>query len=487
MLLFPFADREILNLSGTHDALGHQRIVEELGLDLRFLTLMLPLDDFIVITPGHFLESPTCEDIVMANFPLLESGYLRLIRREPSHAEYIAKKREAYHKVREIPDYQRAYYSRDANRLNTLGFSVVPKIFSTGKESLRVCVQTITSRARQVGYDEQRVVDMIARIKDTEQNAFLWESAKRHLEASGIGRQDENLLQVRLAMSQAYVAVHCSSGGIVIPIGSGKVIPAHFSQGGTGRINVIRIRRFLEAVGIFTDVAEMSAGDLVELKAIPEIAESLARAGEALNMSDSTEETMRLLARGQVIRELRQAVGRFKSSSLASKGDNMDKAISQFKTDYPGQTVFVMTSFPKGTSKTQDADAKINTAFRFISSFLQSYGLTAVRADGKNYVAVGSNHLWDNVQVYLHACDYGIAILDNMYSEQMNVNVAMEYGYLRGLKKPTLLLKSKEFKNIPTDILGLAWKEFEFDRVKSIGECLDRWMVDLGKPKIIIN
>ena len=359
----------------------------------------------------------------------------------------------------------------------------MPKRFSTGDASLDRCLEAIRRRAKEIGYEEARINELVSRLRDKEQDAFLWESVERHLETLDISSRDEQQLGLRISMNRGYLAVH-RMAGIALPSGSGKVIPPHFCLSSQRHNNTLVIRRLLEMAGIFEDIALLSAQDLVQLKVIPEVAECLRSVRTALDRTNTTEEAFQGLRKDKAIGRLQNAVRKFKSLSREFKGSIMKNAIAQFKQDHAGTTVFVMTSLPKKANNTRIEDKKIDKLFAFICKHLQKYGLTAVRADKKNYVAETSNMMWDNVQVYLEACDYGIAILENLYTEQMNVNVAVEYGYQRGLGKPTLLLKDTNFENIAADLLGQMWREFSFEDMTTVATCLDGWMVDLGKPRI---
>jgi len=486
LLLFYFADREMLLLSGADRAVDRQWMIAQLSTDLRLLVLMLPLEDYAVIVPAHFRESPICREVVYGNIPFIEAGYLRLLRREPSDEAHLAKKQEAYKKVMHLPDYREAYFSGSDHGLRALHFPVESKNFATGERSLQMCVNAIRARARKLGYDQKRINELVVRIADAERDAFLWETTTGHITDAGLGRDDAERLQIRLSMSQSYVNAH-RAAGITIPVGCGTVIPPFFGRAAPRHSNALSVRRFLEVAGLTDTIMGMSAADVVEFKTLPDVAACLEQVRTALDRSQTFEAAVRELQRSRAIQKLRKAARMFRQlSRLERKGETM-KAIGQFRKDHPGETVFVMSSFPKRKTATRAMDRRINAAFKCIRSHLQTYGMTAVRADKKNYVAGSSNLLWDNVQVYLEACSYGIAVLDNLYAEQMNVNVAVEYGYMRAQGKPTLLLKDRQFTSIAADLLGQLWEEFDFEKSQTIRACLDRWMVALGKHKVITD
>lgn len=155
-------------------------------------------------------------------------------------------------------------------------------------------------------------------------------------------------------------------------------------------------------------------------------------------------------------------------------------SVTKFQNEHdPKKTVFIMMKFQGGDHQ---KDNKLNVLFNLIKLELNKYGLDAVKADEKNYS--DTDYLWDNVQIYMNGSAYGIAILENLYSDEMNPNAALEYGYMLALGNRVLLLKEKSFTNIRADILGKIWREFEFDDIGSIKNAITAWMVDLGIPRI---
>lgn len=155
-------------------------------------------------------------------------------------------------------------------------------------------------------------------------------------------------------------------------------------------------------------------------------------------------------------------------------------AIQAFKSEHDSsKTIFVMMKFAEGNTK---KNKKLENLFSIIKLELDKYNLEAVRADEKTYSA--TQYLWDNLQIYLNGCNYGIAVLENVYLDEMNPNVALEYGYMLAQRKQILLLKEKSFLNIRADILGKLWKEFEIDKKESIQKAIQNWMVDLVITRI---
>ena len=147
-----------------------------------------------------------------------------------------------------------------------------------------------------------------------------------------------------------------------------------------------------------------------------------------------------------------------------------------FKNEHdPSKTVFIMMKFQNGDSEKNE---KLQNLYDTIQLELIKYRLDAVRADEKNYSM--TDYIWDNLKVYLNGCNYGMAILENLYSDEINPNVAMEYGYMLAKDKKVLLLKEKSFTNIRADILGKIWDGFEFDDMESVKKAIQKWMVNLN-------
>jgi hypothetical protein len=102
-------------------------------------------------------------------------------------------------------------------------------------------------------------------------------------------------------------------------------------------------------------------------------------------------------------------------------------------SDY-AKNVFIMSRFQPGNKTLESIDKTIRAA-------VQSVGLIGHRADDRCYPT--DRNLWDNVCTYMIGCKFGIAVLENILQDEFNPNVALEYGFMRALGKPTLLLKEK--------------------------------------------
>jgi hypothetical protein len=140
------------------------------------------------------------------------------------------------------------------------------------------------------------------------------------------------------------------------------------------------------------------------------------------------------------------------------------------KCDDYDRNVFIMTRFQPGNKSLEILDGSIR-------NLLTARGFVGHRADDRVYP--NDRNLWDNVCTYMFGCKFGIAVLEDIIANEFNPNVALEYGFMRALGKPTLLLKEQRF-HPRADILGTVWEEFDIlDIEKTVHSAIDRWLRDL--------
>ena len=71
--------------------------------------------------------------------------------------------------------------------------------------------------------------------------------------------------------------------------------------------------------------------------------------------------------------------------------------------------------------------------------------------------------LWDNVELHLLGCKRGVAIVEDRYSPELNPNVMMEWGWMRGMGKRVFFLREKNFRHFRADLGDLLSEEFDWD------------------------
>jgi nucleoside 2-deoxyribosyltransferase len=80
----------------------------------------------------------------------------------------------------------------------------------------------------------------------------------------------------------------------------------------------------------------------------------------------------------------------------------------------------------------------------------------------------------------MSGCKYGVAVLENILQDEFDPNVALEYGFMRALGKPTLLLKEKRM-GPRADIIGTLLEQFDIFNIEmTIGDAINRWADDCG-------
>lgn len=121
------------------------------------------------------------------------------------------------------------------------------------------------------------------------------------------------------------------------------------------------------------------------------------------------------------------------------------------------KSVFVMTKFPD-PKKPAAADAQLAAVIEAVCGAVKGCGYAPRIASDNQYHSI----LWDNVELYLLGCRRGIAIVEDKYLPELNPNVAMEWGWMRGMGRNVLYLVEKDFKKQRADWGGLIESQFDW-------------------------
>src|SRR5689334_24260216 len=91
--------------------------------------------------------------------------------------------------------------------------------------------------------------------------------------------------------------------------------------------------------------------------------------------------------------------------------------------DHPNSraNVFLMMRFRES--------AQYRELHEVLRAELDHYGLHLLRADDKSY----ADWLWASVEAYMAACDFGIAVFEQIDDRDFNPNVSLELGYMLAL------------------------------------------------------
>ncbi len=113
-----------------------------------------------------------------------------------------------------------------------------------------------------------------------------------------------------------------------------------------------------------------------------------------------------------------------------------------------------------------------------IKDTLTKHDITGIRADDKEH----KDELLNNIKIYMHCCDFGIAVFEKIQSDYFNPNVVFEVGYMYGLQKKICLLKGKSLKSLHTDLIPKLYKEFDTSKIETdINQGLTQWLNDYSK------
>lgn len=154
--------------------------------------------------------------------------------------------------------------------------------------------------------------------------------------------------------------------------------------------------------------------------------------------------------------------------------DFLAKQCEAFFADHPtyDRNVFLMTRFDPGNRLLVQLDVELRRVLR-------EHGFDPVRADDKMYMP--DRNLWNNVCVYMLCSHQGVAILEDRVANELNPNVALEYGFMRALNKRTLLLADSGFRNLRADIIGTLRETFDITDIEATVEpALERWIAEIA-------
>jgi len=136
------------------------------------------------------------------------------------------------------------------------------------------------------------------------------------------------------------------------------------------------------------------------------------------------------------------------------------------------KSVFVMTKFPDPLSNAA-ADLQLKAVIQAVRDAVQACGFTARLANDRNFHPL----LWDNVELHLLGSKRGIAIVEDKYLSELNPNVTMEWGWMRGMGRNVLYLVERGFDNQRADLSGLTKEPFDWTTpAAAIGPAVQAWL-----------
>ena len=121
------------------------------------------------------------------------------------------------------------------------------------------------------------------------------------------------------------------------------------------------------------------------------------------------------------------------------------------------RSVFIMTKFVDPKKPTAE-DAPLLAVIEAVCAAVVAAGATPRLASDARFHPL----LWDNVELYLLGCRRGIAIVEDKVLPELNPNVAMEWGWMRGMGRDVLYLVEQDFKKQRADWGGLIEASFDW-------------------------
>jgi len=133
-------------------------------------------------------------------------------------------------------------------------------------------------------------------------------------------------------------------------------------------------------------------------------------------------------------------------------------------------SVFIMTKFPGEESEN---DLRLRKVVDAAAKAIRNCDYCPCIASDRQYHAM----LWDNVELYLMGCSKGVAIVEDRYKPELNPNVALETGWMRGMGKDVLFLMEDGFKHNRADWDGFLRESFSWENPDaSIDHAIKRWL-----------
>jgi hypothetical protein len=172
-----------------------------------------------------------------------------------------------------------------------------------------------------------------------------------------------------------------------------------------------------------------------------------------------------------IIQVQQTAGGRLSDEAVSNP--EIASGLEKFKKDHSGKkTAFIMMQFASTKAH--------NKVVSSLKTALAPHGIVALRADDKQYM----DDLFPNVKVYMHGCDFGIAVFERITADDFNPNVSLEVGYMIGMRKDVLLLKDSTLKTLPTDLTGRLYREFDTQDISTtVPSVTEKWLRDKGLIK----
>lgn len=138
--------------------------------------------------------------------------------------------------------------------------------------------------------------------------------------------------------------------------------------------------------------------------------------------------------------------------------------------DQADRNVFIMIRYGEGEDY-----RRIEATIR---ATLKRYKFNAVLARDRMF----KPQLWDQIRFCMEFSRYGIVVFEeNPEHPEFNPNVSVELGFMMALDKKVLILKEKDLRPLPSDLMGHLYVPFSRSTLeKDINVAISKWLFDLG-------
>lgn len=210
-IFFHQADSEMLESAGVAK-LNQRKLIAHMGYELRVCYLIGQGGASIVMPLSFYLESPMLQRILLTMIPQVENGDIKFLTTFLELEGYRTHKRETYEKAVEVERYRAAYFSprEDLLRDRLLIFDKgTPAI---AKRMLPSWEANVKSKAEELSWDADSIASFLARVRDSEADAFLWHSLRMIILQSRISESDASKLCIRQLYNAEYIHVYGLTG-----------------------------------------------------------------------------------------------------------------------------------------------------------------------------------------------------------------------------------------------------------------------------------
>jgi hypothetical protein len=135
------------------------------------------------------------------------------------------------------------------------------------------------------------------------------------------------------------------------------------------------------------------------------------------------------------------------------------------------KSVFLMTKYPVANDANNNGLVNV---IETVTQAVQECNFIPLIASQRQYHPI----LWDNVELHLLGCAKGLAILEDKYRPELNPNVALEVGWMRGMGKTVFVLVEEKFVHRRADWEGFLVSTFKWNEPEStIKPAIKKWLL----------